>query len=195
MSYYPDAADQYFPHGTIDLRTAIAIAVESGNEADGGRCFTITTAQKTHRFQAESPESAKEWTKQLRKVMFRLHNDGDAVKISLPIANVEDIEDNPVVDFADTFRIRVIDNDETYAIDEVAQVIIFVDAANFFLVLLFLLCLWPECIGFAAEGSAAKSPAETSHGKRAGIAKTTRSTIRSISCRRVGVDPWGCPDN
>ena len=31
-----------------------------------------------------------------------------------------DIEDSQMVDFADTCKIRVIDNDETYAIDEVS---------------------------------------------------------------------------
>jgi sterol 3beta-glucosyltransferase len=32
-----------------------------------------------------------------------------------------DIEDSQIVDFADTCKIRVIDNDETYAIDEVSR--------------------------------------------------------------------------
>lgn len=31
-----------------------------------------------------------------------------------------DIEDSQIVDFADTCKIRIIDNDETYAIDEVS---------------------------------------------------------------------------
>jgi len=164
LSYYTDAADQYFPHGTIDLRSAVSAGVESGNDPDGGRGFTITTAQRTHRFQAESSSSAKEWTKQLQKAIFRFRNDGDAVKISLPIANIEDVEDSPVVDFADTFRIRVIDNDETYAIDEVVPVIGYSQsAANFTLVLLLLLRFWSKCLGFTAEGSAGKSNVETTY--------------------------------
>jgi sterol 3beta-glucosyltransferase len=57
--------------------------------------------------------------KALQKIIFRSHNDGDSVKISLPIENVIDVEDSPVIEFAETCKIRVIDNDETYAIDEV----------------------------------------------------------------------------
>jgi sterol 3beta-glucosyltransferase len=41
------------------------------------------------------------------------------VKISLPIDNVIDVEHTQMIEFADTCKIRVIDNDETYAIDEV----------------------------------------------------------------------------
>ncbi|KAI9870105.1 MAG: Sterol 3-beta-glucosyltransferase, partial [Watsoniomyces obsoletus] len=40
------------------------------------------------------------------------------VKISLPLENVIDIEKSPVVEFAETIKIRVIENDESYAIDE-----------------------------------------------------------------------------
>jgi sterol 3beta-glucosyltransferase len=37
----------------------------------------------------------------------------------LPVENVIDIEENPVLDFAETFKIRVVESGETYAIDEV----------------------------------------------------------------------------
>lgn len=80
----------------------------------------MITDQRTYYFKADSATSAKEWVKHLQKVIFRSHNDGDSVKISIPVENVIDIEENPVLDFADTVKIRVIDNDETYAIDEVS---------------------------------------------------------------------------
>ncbi len=81
--------------------------------------FTVSTHQRTFYFKADSVPSAKEWVKALQKIIFRSHNEGDSVKISLPIENIIDIEDSQIVDFADTCKIRVIDNDETYAIDEV----------------------------------------------------------------------------
>lgn len=62
--------------------------------------------------------------KSLQKIIFRSRNEGDSVKISLPIENVIDIEEAPVVDFAETCKIRIIDNDETYAIDEVSPSLI-----------------------------------------------------------------------
>ena len=57
--------------------------------------------------------------KNLQKVIFRSHNDGDSVKISLPIENVIDIEESPVVDFAETLKIRVLEGGDSYAVDEV----------------------------------------------------------------------------
>lgn len=67
----------------------------------------------------------------MQRVIFRSHNDGDSVKISLPLENVLDIEDSQMLEFADTCKIRVIDNDETYAIDEV-RIFPWLDPRNVF---------------------------------------------------------------
>ncbi|KAI9822322.1 MAG: Sterol 3-beta-glucosyltransferase [Pycnora praestabilis] len=119
LSYYNDPSDLYFPSGNVDLRYGISAALsdhkEKGKETTH---FSVTTHQRTYFFRADSIASAKEWVKTLQKVIFRSHNDGDSVKISLPIENIIDIEDSPVIEFAETFKIRVIDSDETYAIDE-----------------------------------------------------------------------------
>ena len=78
-----------------------------------------------YHFRADSVASAKEWVKTLQKVIFRSHNDGDSVKISLPIENVIDIEESPVMEkVAETLKIRVVDSDETYAVDEVRTIIL-----------------------------------------------------------------------
>ncbi len=104
------------------MRYGIAAALSEPKEkAKDATSFTVTTHQRTYFFKADSAASAKEWVKTLQKVIFRSHNDGDSVKISLPIENVIDIEESPVLEFAETFKIRVIDSDETYAIDEVNQ--------------------------------------------------------------------------
>lgn len=83
--------------------------------------FSVATHHRTYHFRADSPQSAKEWVKSLQRVIFRSHNEGDSVKISLPIENVVDIEESQMVELADTCKIRVIDNDETYAVDEVGH--------------------------------------------------------------------------
>lgn len=72
-----------------------------------------------YHFKADSATSAKEWVKTLQAVIFRSHNDGDSVKISLPIENVIDVEENPVSGLAETLKIRVVDSDETYVVEEV----------------------------------------------------------------------------
>ena len=120
LSYYSNPSELYFPHGNVDLRYGIsaAIAGERDKQKDS-RDFTVTTDHRTYHFRADSATSAREWVKLLQKVIFRSHNDGDSVKISLPIENVIDIEESPVVEFAQTFKIRVIESGDSYAIDEV----------------------------------------------------------------------------
>ncbi|TKX21630.1 sterol 3-beta-glucosyltransferase [Elsinoe australis] len=121
FSYFTDPSTPYFPSGNIDLRYGISADLEKEKEKDRTKettFFSVTTDKRTYHFKADSVPSAKEWVKQLQKVIFRSHNDGDSVKISLPIDNILDIEENPVIDFAETIKIRVIDNDETYAVDE-----------------------------------------------------------------------------
>ncbi|KAH6721187.1 sterol 3-beta-glucosyltransferase [Leptodontidium sp. MPI-SDFR-AT-0119] len=118
LAYYSDPSDLYFPSGNIDLRYGISANVADKEKGKDATHFTVVTHQRKYNFKADSVPSAKEWVKSLQKIIFRSHNEGDSVKISLPIENIIDIEDSQIIDFADTCKIRVIDNDETYAIDE-----------------------------------------------------------------------------
>ena len=117
LSYFRDPSNLYFPSGQIDLRYGISASI-TDKDKDGVH-FSVVTDHRTYNFRADSAPSAKEWVKSLQRVIFRSHNDGDSVKISLPIQNIIDIEETQMLEFADTCKIRVIDNDETYAIDEV----------------------------------------------------------------------------
>lgn len=116
FSYYRDPTNLYFPHGQIDLRFGISADLVVGDKE--GLQFTVVTSHRTYNLRADSAPSAKEWVKSLQRVIFRSHNDSDSVKISLPIDNVIDVEETQMMEFSDTCKIRVIDNDETYAIDE-----------------------------------------------------------------------------
>ncbi|KAL2260494.1 hypothetical protein VTK26DRAFT_5486 [Humicola hyalothermophila] len=116
FSYYRGPQDLYFPSGHIDLRYGISANIIDKDKE--GINFTVVTHQRTYYFRADSSHSANEWVKSLQRVIFRSHNDGDSVKISLPIENVIDVEETNMLEFAETCKIRVIDNDETYAIDE-----------------------------------------------------------------------------
>lgn len=118
LSYYTNPSDLYFPSGNIDLRYGISASIVEKEKGKDSTHFTVETHQRKYNFNADSAPSAKEWVKALQKIIFRSHNDGDSVKISLPIENIIDIEDSRIIDFADTCKIRIIDNDETYAIDE-----------------------------------------------------------------------------
>lgn len=123
LSYYRDTSNLYFPHGQIDLRYGISASISDRDKT--GVHFTVETDHRTYYFRADSAQSAKDWVKCLQRVIFRSHNDGDSVKISLPIRNVIDIEETQMLEFAETCKIRVIDNDETYAIDEVMSLVSF----------------------------------------------------------------------
>ncbi|GMF89622.1 unnamed protein product [Aspergillus oryzae] len=119
LSYYTDPSSLYFPSGHVDLRYGISASLTEQKDKDKEvRDFQVTTDQRTYYFRADSSASAKEWVKALQKVIFRAHNEGDSVKISFPIESIIDIEESPITDLAETFKIRVVESDESYAIDE-----------------------------------------------------------------------------
>jgi sterol 3beta-glucosyltransferase len=120
LSYYTNPSELYFPRNRINLQYAIsAETAESGKKGEEETTFMVTTDERKYQFKADSVASAKEWVKSIQKVIFRTHNEGNSVKISLPIHNVIEIEESSILDFADTVKVRVVDNGETFAIDEV----------------------------------------------------------------------------
>ena len=120
LSYYTNPADLYFPRNRINLQYAISAEVLDAKEKSKEETtFVVTTDERKYQFKADSAMSATEWVRSIQKVIFRTHNEGNSVKISLPIQNVLEIEESSILDFADTVKVRVIDNDETWAIDEV----------------------------------------------------------------------------
>ncbi|KIV96576.1 hypothetical protein, variant [Exophiala mesophila] len=118
LSYYTDPSDLYFPSGHVDLRYGLSASLSSDKGRPDTKDFTVTTDHRTYHFRADSAQSAKEWVQSLQKTIFRSHNDGDSVKISLPLQNIIDFEESPVVEFAETVKLRVVENDDSYAIDE-----------------------------------------------------------------------------
>lgn len=122
FSYYADPSNLYFPRGHVDLRYGISASLaEPKTKGAEVKDFHVTTDQGTYSFRADSAASAKEWVKSLQKVIFRSHNEGDSVKVSFPIDKMINIEEGPMAEYAETFKI-VVDNDETFAIDEVSPV-------------------------------------------------------------------------
>jgi sterol 3beta-glucosyltransferase len=108
LSYYTDPAELYFPRNRINLQYAIsADMLDTKKKCDEDTTVAVTTDERTYQF------------KSIQKVIFRTHNEGNSVKISLPIQNVIEIEESSILDFAETVKVRVIDNDETFALDEV----------------------------------------------------------------------------
>ncbi|CAG8275388.1 unnamed protein product [Penicillium salamii] len=117
LSYFADPSKLYFPSGHVDLRYGISASLAERKDGEVKE-FKVTTDQRTYYFRAESATSAKEWVKALQKVIFRTHNDGESVKLSFPIANVIDVEESTMADLPETFKIRVLDSGESFAVDE-----------------------------------------------------------------------------
>lgn len=119
LSYYNDASDLYFPNGHIDLRYAVSASLVRTARIEASLDFEVVTSLRKYQFRADSAASAKEWVKTLQKIIFQAHVDGDSVKVVLPVRTILDVEPNPVIGLAETVKIRAIDDEETYAIDEV----------------------------------------------------------------------------
>lgn len=120
LLYYEDPGDLYFPSGTINLRNGVqASVIESGEGKGQSAFFNITTVDRVWYFRADSVPSAKEWVKALNKVIFRSHNDGDGVKVVLPIEGIFGLEESPVLEFADTFKLDFL-NQVDHTTDEVS---------------------------------------------------------------------------
>ncbi|GAA5879316.1 hypothetical protein JCM16303_003163 [Sporobolomyces ruberrimus] len=114
LSWYPSSTDPYFPDGHVDLHYCIAVEPSSHNRHH----FKVTTNHKRWHFSADSEASRDEWVKTIKKVVFRCQNEGESVKIAIPLETIIDIERSQSLEFAETIRLRVYDADEGYSIDE-----------------------------------------------------------------------------
>src|SRR5271154_5649679 len=92
--------------------------------------FHLFTMNRVYHLRADSNASARQWVKQLQKIIFKSRNQGNNVKviilfeavvniqISIPIANVLEVEEVHLLGSSDTLKMTVVDNDETFAMDE-----------------------------------------------------------------------------
>jgi len=92
--------------------------------------FNLFTMNRVYHLRADSNASARQWVKQLQKVIFKSRNQGNNVKviilfeavvniqISIPIANVLEVEEVHLLGSSDTLKMTVVDNDETFAMSE-----------------------------------------------------------------------------
>ncbi|KAI5475372.1 hypothetical protein MNV49_001476 [Pseudohyphozyma bogoriensis] len=114
LSWYPSSSEPYFPDGHIDLHYCISVEASQSHKCH----FKVSTAEKKWHFSADSEISRDEWVKLLKKVVFSCQNEGQSVKIAIPLETVIDIERSSNLEFAETIRVRVYDADEGYSIDE-----------------------------------------------------------------------------
>ncbi|BGP21994.1 Sterol 3-beta-glucosyltransferase [Rhodotorula toruloides] len=114
LSWFPSSTDPYFPDGHIDLHYCVAVEPSTKHSHH----FKVSTSEKRYHFSADSEASRDEWVKAIKKVVFRCQNEGESVKIAIPLETIVDVEKSSSLEFAETIRVRVYDADEGYSIDE-----------------------------------------------------------------------------
>ncbi|KAF9970576.1 Sterol 3-beta-glucosyltransferase [Actinomortierella ambigua] len=113
LSYYNNQTDVYYPIKTIDLKHALSAEPSPSNE----ETFYIFTNNKKYTFKTDSVIQRADWVKAIQKCIFHAKMEGDKVKISIPVANVVDVDMNRMA-FAEAIQIKVMESDESFAVDE-----------------------------------------------------------------------------
>lgn len=121
FSVYSSPKDLYFPELVIDLRTALRAEVYGSNKNSNPLTpawIRVVTEKRTHWFQADNHDIARSWVTSLKKHIFSARNKGDQVAIKIPLQNVIDLELTSVVGVTKNLRIKVIENADSFAIDD-----------------------------------------------------------------------------
>ncbi|KAG0069598.1 Sterol 3-beta-glucosyltransferase, partial [Linnemannia elongata] len=113
LSYYGNQTDVYYPIKTIDLKHALTAEPSPHND----HSFYIFTNNRKYTFKTDSELGKTDWVKAIQKSIFHAKMEGDKVKISIPLANVLDVEMNTMA-FAEAIQVKVMESDESYAVDE-----------------------------------------------------------------------------
>ncbi|KAF9907442.1 Sterol 3-beta-glucosyltransferase [Linnemannia zychae] len=112
LSYYGNQADVYYPIKTIDLKHALSAEPSPHNDHN----FYIFTNSRKYTFKTDSELVKTDWVKSIQKSIFHAKMEGDKVKISIPLANVLDVE--MTMAFAEAIQVKVMESDESFAVDE-----------------------------------------------------------------------------
>ncbi|EJS42662.1 atg26p [Saccharomyces arboricola H-6] len=120
FSMYASSTELYFPVLTIDLRDVQKIEPQKSSlNRNTMKAFKLYTSESTFKFNADSEFSAKSWINALKKEQFAAQNsENNSISLKIPLPNVIEIDDQPIVDKALTLRLRALESSQTYAIDD-----------------------------------------------------------------------------
>lgn len=108
LSWYPSSKDPYFPIDQIDMHYVTSIDLSTSNPAQ----FSVRTSKKRYHFSCESQLSATEWVRVLKKTAFKAQNQGESVRIAIPLETIITIEAATDLGFAqNTIRVQVQDTE------------------------------------------------------------------------------------
>ncbi|KAI7815881.1 hypothetical protein BC939DRAFT_488408 [Gamsiella multidivaricata] len=109
LSYYADQTEIYYPIKTIDLRDALSAEPSPKNELTF--YVYMRSRSRRYKFKTDSEVARADWVKAIQKSIFHAKMNDDSVKISIPLANLVDLEMNST-SFVDTIRLSIKDSDD-----------------------------------------------------------------------------------
>lgn len=107
LSWFESTTDPYFPQGNVSLQYA-----SSCEPVDETR-FKLRTAERSYSFAADTPANRDDWVKAIRKVMFKVQNEGETIKLVLPLETIDDVERRDTMDFAETIELKILDFEDS----------------------------------------------------------------------------------
>lgn len=114
LSWFDSDRDPYFPQGHIDLRKVSAIE-RSNTHKDR---FKVTTPARRFTFLTQDEQSRDAWVEALQKETFRAQNQGESVRISIPLETVMNVDTTLSVDGTEMVCITVVDEAGDFSVDE-----------------------------------------------------------------------------
>ncbi|TKY87821.1 hypothetical protein EX895_003402 [Sporisorium graminicola] len=114
LSWFDSDRDPYFPQGHIDLRKVSAIERSNAHKDR----FKVTTPARRFTFLTEDEQSRDAWVEALQKETFRAQNQGESVRISIPLETVMNVDTTLSVDGTEMVCITVVDEAGDFSVDE-----------------------------------------------------------------------------
>ena len=128
LSVFSHSNDLYFPDMVLDLKAALRAEIYHKSKKSGtGKektsesapvWFKVLTPKKAYWFQADSMSSARSWVSAIKKQIFQSRNKGDQAIVKIPLRSILDFELTTVLGETKNLRIKVIENADSYAIDD-----------------------------------------------------------------------------
>lgn len=112
LSLYSSPTETYFPELVVDLKTTASItAIKGKRSGKPTKTFKIETKKRSLTISADSEFSAKSWVNSLRKQYFAAQNaNQDSVSLKVPLVNVTEIADEPILEHASTIRVKAVES-------------------------------------------------------------------------------------
>lgn len=118
LSLYNSPTELYFPVLTIDLRYANKVEL-CKHDGKATPHFKVFTDERTFKFHADSQHAARSWCGALKKQVFAAqHSNNNSMSVKIPLSNILDLDEQPIVEHSSTLRIRVLESSETFAVDD-----------------------------------------------------------------------------